>query len=314
MNQSPSALPYRPMNIFSLYVITMRKTSSILVIGLLAVACVLTAGCTGGDEGDGSTVEKKATLVSTPYGTEQSSAYVLKEVLEEAGYDITLKEVDVGIAWSGVASGDADFFVGAWLPTCHGNYLEKYEDKIDFVRKNLVGTRCGLAVPEYVAIDSIDELNVARDKFGGKIIGIEPGAGIMQGTDEAIEAYDLDYTLQSGSEVGMLASLKSAIDREEWIVVTAWSPHWKFIRWDLKYLDDPENVYGGDEYIVTYTRKGLKDEMPDLYAFLERYTWTPEDMASVMYDMEENDMTAEEAATQWIDAHPDQVDAWFGKA
>ncbi|WP_209629203.1 glycine betaine ABC transporter substrate-binding protein [Methanofollis sp. W23] len=289
----------------------MRKSCIIFVIGLLAVACVLITGCTG-TGGDVSSVEKEATLVSTPYGTAQSSAHVLKEVLEDAGYAITIKEVDVGIAWAAVASGDVDFIVDAWLPTCHGNYLDKYEDKIDFVRKNLIGTRCGLAVPTYVPIDSIDELNGVRDKFDGTIIGIEPGAGIMQGTDEAIEAYGLEYTLQSGSEVGMLASLKSAIDRDEWVVVTAWSPHWKFIRWDLKYLEDPENVYGDEEYIATYARQGLKDKMPDLYAVLERFTWTPEDMASVMYDMEEHGMTPEEAAEKWVQSHPDQVEAWTG--
>lgn len=155
----------------------MRKTSIILVIGLMAVACALIAGCNGTGV-DGSSVEKEATIVSTPYGTAQSSPYVLKEV-------------DVGIAWAAVASGDVDFIADAWLPTCHGNYLEKYEGEIDLVRTNLIGTRCGLAVPQYVPIDSIDELNNARDRFDGTIIGVEPGAGIMQSTDEAIEEYGL---------------------------------------------------------------------------------------------------------------------------
>ncbi|RDD60424.1 hypothetical protein DRB17_18120 [Ferruginivarius sediminum] len=33
---------------------------------------------------------------------------------------------------------------------------------------------------------------------------------------------------------GMTSSLKRAIEREEWVVVTGWSPHWRFGRWDLR--------------------------------------------------------------------------------
>ena len=35
---------------------------------------------------------------------------------------------------------------------------------------------------EYVTIDSTDQLNDNVDKFGGKIVGIEPGSGLMRDT------------------------------------------------------------------------------------------------------------------------------------
>jgi len=28
--------------------------------------------------------------------------------------------------------------------------------------------------------------------------------------------------------------------------------------WDLTYPDYPKNIYGGEEYIATFTKKGLK--------------------------------------------------------
>ena len=40
-----------------------------------------------------------------------------------------------------------------------------------------------IAVPSYVTIDSIEELNANADKFGGKIVGIEPGSGLMRDTE-----------------------------------------------------------------------------------------------------------------------------------
>lgn len=74
----------------------------------------------------------------------------------------------------------------------------------------------------------------------GKIVGIEPGAGIMSATEKAVEEYGLDYQLQDSSSAAMAASLQKAINNKEWIVVTGWTPHWKFAKWDLKYLDDPK--------------------------------------------------------------------------
>jgi glycine betaine/proline transport system substrate-binding protein len=287
-----------------------------LIIGCFIAASLLIAGCTdqGAAPQDGEdAVQEKLVLVSTPYDTELSSANVLKLVYEQAGYDMEIKIVDVGLAFQAVADGSVDCFVGAWLPTCHGNYLASYEDQMEFVRVNMQGTRCGLVVPAYVTIDSIEELNSVKDQFGGEIIGIEPGAGIMKGTEDAIETYDLEYDLLTGSEASMAASLKSAIDDDEWVMVTGWSPHWKFVRWDLKYLDDPENIYGGEEDIVTFTRQGFKEDMPEAYAILERFSWDASDMESIMLDMEDG-MTEEEAAAVWVDAHPEKVAAWLGEA
>ena len=287
-----------------------------LIIGCCIAASLLVAGCTdqgAAVQGGEDAVQKKVVLVSTPYDTELSSANVLKLVYEQAGYDLEIKIVDVGLAFQAVAGGSVDCFVGAWLPTCHGNYLASYEDQMEFVRVNMQGTRCGLVVPGYVDINSIEELNAVKDQFDGEIIGIEPGAGIMKGSEDAIETYGLEYDLLTGSEASMVASLKSAIDDDEWVVVTGWSPHWKFVRWDLKYLDDPENIFGGEEHISTYTRQGFKEDMPEAYAILERFSWDASDMESIMLDMEEG-MSEEEAAAVWVDAHPEKVAEWLGEA
>jgi len=294
------------------------KLFSVLI--LLCAVFVMGAGCTGSGTGDaaegtpasGQEELKSVVLVSTPYDTEISSSNVLKIVLKEAGYDVEIKTVDVGLAWKGLATGSGDFFVGGWLPTCHGKYLDENKDDIVFVRNNLQGTRCGLVVPEYVEIDSIADLKDNGELFDSTITGIEPGAGIMGSTEEVIATYDLDYEIMAGSEAGMCAALKSAVNSEEPIVVTGWSPHWKFVRWDLKYLDDPENVYGGEEYITTYTRTGLEEDMPDLYSFLERFHWETSDMESIMLDMNEG-MSAEDAAQKWVENNPELVNEWLGQ-
>jgi glycine betaine/proline transport system substrate-binding protein len=133
----------------------------------------------------------------------------------------------------------------------------------------------------------------------------------MSTTEKAIKEYNLtNFELVSGSGATMTAALKSAIDNNEWIVVTGWTPHWKFARWDLKYLKDPKGVYGKEERINTIVRKGLKEDMPEVYKFLDNFKWTPEDMAEVMVWNTENDKPYENAV-RWINENKDKVQKWL---
>ncbi len=238
----------------------------------------------------------------------------MKQVFEEAGYDVTLVAVDAGPLFQALANGDVDFTTTGWLPHTHEGYWEQYGDQIDYIHKNIPGAaRIGLVVPTYVTIDSIEELNGVADRFGGRIVGIEPGAGIMTRTEQAIEEYGLDYELVASSSAGMAAELRSSINSEDWVVVTGWSPHWKFSRYDLKFLDDPKGVYGGAEDIVTLARQGLKTDDPEAYGILTRFEWTTGDITSVMNAIE-GGMPEEEAAKAWVDANPEKVKAWLGEA
>ncbi len=147
----------------------------------------------------------------------------------------------------------------------------------------------------------------------GVIVGIEPGAGIMKATEQAIEDYGLDFDLQDSSSPAMAAALKTAIDSNEWVAVTGWTPHWKFAKWDLKYLDDPKGIYGGEEHIATLVRQGLKDDMPEVYTMLDNFYWEPDDMAAVMVDIEEG-LSPDEAAQKWIEENSAKVNEWIPAA
>jgi glycine betaine/proline transport system substrate-binding protein len=228
------------------------------------------------------------------------------------GYDVDMIPVSAAAMWQGIASGDADAMVAAWLPTTHGHYLEKMKDQVVDLGPNLVGTRIGLVVPTYVALDSIEELNANAEKFDGKIIGIDPGAGLMSKTEQVLEAYDLDnLELIVGSGATMTASLANAIQQKRWVVVTGWSPHWMFAKWDLKYLEDPKNIYGGEEEIHTIVRKGLKEEMPEVYNLLDNFNWSLKDMQQVMVWNRDEQSTPYENAKRWIEQNEDKVQEWM---
>src|SRR5690348_13726056 len=99
------------------------------------------------------------------------------------------------------------------------------------------------------------------DSVDYKIIGIDPGAGLMKASAKAIKDYGLDdWTLVEGSSAAMTAALKKAYDKKEPIIVTGWTPHWMFAKFDLKYLKDPKGSFGKDETIHTIARNGLKED------------------------------------------------------
>lgn len=284
----------------------MKKKSIGLLLAVLLVAAL--AGCSSG-AGGGQTVK----LAYVAWDSEIASTYVVKEVLEsKLGMTAEMLQVDAGPMWAGVADGSADAMVAAWLPGTHASYLEQYGDKIEDLGPNLDGTKTGLAVPAYMDINSIEDLKNSdlAGTLDNRIVGIEPGAGIMMATEQALADYGLsDYTLLESSSAAMVQELEKAYRNNEPIVVTGWTPHWMFANMDLKYLEDPKGVYGGAEQIHTMVRTGLAEDMPEVYQFLDQFNWTPEDMEQVMVDIA-NGQSPEDAAKSWVEEHADQVNSW----
>ena len=143
-----------------------------------------------------------------------------------------------------------------------------------------------------------------------KITGIDPGAGIMEATERALVDYELDeWTLTTGSGAAMTAALKKAYNNEEPIIVTGWTPHWKFAEFDLKYLEDPEGSFGGEEEIHSIGRIGLADDLPEAHKIVSNFKWTDEDMGEVMIAIQ-NGENEVDAAQTWVDANAEKVAEW----
>lgn len=285
---------------------TMNLRIRIASLALLAGAGVAISSAAQAEEEKGT-----INLAYVEWSSEVASTNVIAAVLEQAGYEVDLTSLSAAAMFQALSTGDADAIVAAWLPTTHADYMERLGDSVEDLGPNLDGTKLGLVVPEYTDVDSIADLNDNADSFNGEIIGIDPGAGLMGLTEEVVDTYDLELDLRSGSGATMTAALSSAISNEEDVVVTGWTPHWMFARFDLKYLDDPENVYGGAEQIHTAVREGLESDMPEAYAILDAFEWTPEQMGEVMLMNQEDGSDPYENAKQWVEDNQDVVEQWL---
>lgn len=237
---------------------------------------------------------------------------ILAVALKQAGYDTRLTPVSGAAMWEAVASGDADCMVAAWLPATHAAYYAKLKNKVDLLAPNIEGAKIGWVVPDYVTVGSIADLNANASMFGGKVIGIDPGAGLMRASEKAMKEYGLgSMQLVEGSDATMVAALKDAITRKQPVVVTGWTPHWMWASYKLKYLADPKNVFGGDETVYNVARKGLAKDMPEVHAILSRFKLSLAEEQALMLKNQAGGVDPAKTAAEWVSQNPDVVKSWM---
>jgi glycine betaine/proline transport system substrate-binding protein len=231
---------------------------------------------------------------------------------DKLGYPVKLVAVSAGIMWSGVARGNLDAMVSAWLPVTHKHYYAKF--KKDVVKLGIVekDAKIGLVVPDYVKAKTISDLKKYKSNYGGVITGIDAGAGVMDKTKNAIKEYDLGFSLAASSGAGMAIALDRAIRDKKAIVVTGWQPHWMFGAYKLRFLKDPKKVFGEAENVWAVVNPKLEKKAPDVVAFLKKFQWKQGQIAKVMVDIKHG-MKPADAANKWISANGDEVNGWLGK-
>lgn len=241
-----------------------------------------------------------------------AATHVAAEILQsKLGYSVELKPVEPAIMWQGVARGDLDATLSAWMPATHGEYYEKLKDKVEVLGTNYAGAKIGLIVPNYVAAKSIADLDTYAKDFDGKIIGIDAGAGVMRRAEEAVKEYGLtQIKLMPSSGPAMSTALARAEKAKKPIVVTGWIPHWMFAKWELRFLEDPKNVFGEAERIDTVANPGINGKAPEATAFLKKFSWGAEEVGSVMLEIRDG-RKPEEAAKAWVENNPERVAGWL---
>lgn len=246
--------------------------------------------------------------------------HVAAKIADYLGYETEMTAAPESVIFKSLENDDLDVFLGNWLPTMEKTFSE-YEEKgvIHNVRVNLEDVVYRTAVPEYVyeaGVTSLADLQENADKFGNKIYGLEPGNAGNIVIQDAIKnnTYNLEnWSLQSSSTAGMLSAVQKAVDNEEWIAFNGWKPHYMNLMFDLKYLEDPEGIWGEEDSVYTAAREGYQDENPNFYKFLEQFTVTAPIQNVWIDEYQNKDRDPEKVAEEWIANNLDIVNQWvFG--
>ena len=293
---------------------------SIVIAMVVILSVVLLAGC-----GGTTTPAEKDPVPMTPSASDNKTVNIgivnwaecvavsnlWKEILEEKGYKVNLMSLEVAPLFVGLNKGDLDVFMDAWLPITHQSYWEKYQSELDdYGIWYKSEAKIGLVVPKYVTIDSIADMKAKKNEFAGKIVGIDPGAGIMKAADAANKSYDLGFDVIQSSEAAMITALDKAYRNKEWVAITGWSPHWKFAKYDLKYLEDPKGDFGGAEEIHTLANKKFTQSNPEVAKMLKTFKLDDQQIGTLEALINEG-MEPQAAAKKWIEDHKVLVDSWL---
>jgi len=282
-------------------------------VGAAVAALTLTASlaaCGGDDEADDT-----ITLGIIPGWTDGvSMANLWKVVLEDEGYDVEIEELgDAPLLYTSLDRGDVDVYPSAWPEVTHASIMEKYPDLED-LGAYYDNAKLTFAVPEYSSLQSIADLKGKGDDYDGKIIGIEPGAGLTKMTKESvIPGYDLEgeYELVTSSTSGMLAELDRAVKAEKDIVVTLWRPFWANSSFPVRDLEDPKGALGESEGLHEIAREGFADDHSEVADMMSKAKLTDEQYGSLedLVVNEYGEGKEEEAVKAWLEDNQDWLDS-----
>ncbi len=290
-----------------------KTTAMLSVAGLALVAC----GNDGGEteqEGNGEAQGGSITIgVFNGWDEGIAVSELWQYILEQEGYDVALEYADPAPAFSGVASGDYDFLMDAWLPATHEDYVAEYGDNMEDLGAWNSEAALTIAVNEDAPITSLDELADNADEFNNAIVGIEPGAGLTRiTTDEVIPTYgleDMEYT--TSSTPAMLQELRTAIDGGDNIVVTLWRPHWAYDEFPIRDLEDPEGALGEAESIHTFASTDFVEENADVAEWLRNFEMDGETLHSLENLMFNENPDADDyqpIVEEWVADNQEYVD------
>jgi len=282
------------------------------------------------------------TLAVNPWNGSAVNVAVAAQLLEsELGYTVELVDIDENAQWAAINTGDIDASLEVW-PSGHADNVADFIDSPDgnvdnagligpvgeigwfmptymVEREPALATWEGFADPELAGLFATAETG---DK--GQFLSGDPSWTIY---DEQIIA-NLNLPIEIiyvGSEAGILAALDAAYSREDPVLFYFWTPHSAFNTYDLTrvalpaYSDEcyARDAEGGidcdypEDVLFKIVNRDLADNAPDADHLLRAMSYSTADQISMLAAIENDGLSVDEAAANWIAANENVWSAWL---
>ena len=261
---------------------------------------------------------KKVRFADVGWTDIQVTTGTTQVILEALGYTPEIKTLAVPVTYASLKSKDIDVFLGNWMPSMTADIKAYTDDKsVETIGVNLDGAGYGLVVPQYVAdagIKTLADLGKNKDKFKGKIYGIEAGndgnriiGEMIAKKENGLEGFEL----VESSEAGMLTQAEQAIKNKEWIIFLGWTPHPVMGDMKIAYLDGMGDSGFGAATVSTNVRAGYLAQCPNVGKLLSNLKFDLASEGAMMGPVLKDSADPKAVAKTWLKANPAAYAPWL---
>lgn len=325
----------------------MKRTQllgSAMVFGIAALGlCAMQGAALAAQSGPES--DKPIRLALNEWTGQHITTRIAGEVLKEMGYNVEYTTAGYIPQLEGIARGDITATLELWEQTigehydnaiAGGNVVSLGDTgvvtKEGFIYPPYLEEICP-GLPDYEALNGCAKQLATSDTFPkGRVIDYP--VDWDPDTSQRLEALKIDFVAQPPGSVGAgVAEIRSAVARQKPILVTFWKPHWLFSRFEMKWVDLPESTpecyedpsWGPNPdathdcgwpagWVRKVAWKGMQDTWPGAYEFLNAYRIDNDIQGKLMYEVDVNEKSAEDAVAEWMAANEGTWRQWIDQA
>jgi len=239
-------------------------------------------------------------------------------ILEALGYETEVKTLSVPVTYASLKNKDIDVFLGNWMPSMTADIKAYIEDKsVETIGVNLENAGYGLVVPQYVAdagVKGLKDLAANKDKFGGKIYGIEAGNDGNRIITEMIGKAENNlkgFELVESSEAGMLTQAEKSMKAKDWIIFLGWTPHPVMGEMKIAYLDGMGDSGFGAATVSTNVRAGYTKQCTNVGKLLSNLKFNLAMEGAMMAPVLKDQADPKATAKTWLKANADAAKPWL---
>ncbi len=287
-----------------------------ILISLLALSTAFITSC-----GEGGTKEvadtssgNKIIIANENWATSNVLTYLTKSILEEAGYEVQVKNYSIEKIFVEMKQGDVDLFMDVWYDA-HSIYLYEFGGVEDF-GPVYEGCQLGWAVPSYSKFVNIGDLAKDPEAFQRTVFGIRKDAGVMLATKAVIQENNWGFEVKNLETQELSKQLQASVSQNKEFVTSAWTPDWKNTEYKLRFLVDTSGLFGKKDEIRKMGREGFAAAFPEAHRIIEAIYMEDEQFSAflnLMRDIRKPEKV-EKIAQEWIKNNRSTVDVWIAAA
>lgn len=244
---------------------------------------------------------------------------LVKQLLEEEGYRVKVTEASHPDIYSQLGAGELDLLAGTWLPNAHGNLFDQHGEDAQRLAVFYDNARLYWAVPAFVpetavaAVADLKESSVV-ERMTKTIAVVGPGSGLETGSQQIMDSYGLaeeGYELVTLPSDEWAATLDTAVAQNNWTVIGLWQPQYLNEQYDVRPLDEPQELLGGQDTCYLIARNAFVEQLDENTAdLLRNIRLDISTITQLDYQVNIEGQKLEEVIRQWRQEHAQTIAQW----